>query len=325
MTDDGSSWAYEHSASFNTLKGIKERISGNFTSAQYLETLDLLIMSALTPIIHSTTLADSFVCQMLGWQESNRKRKVSMLDRAEFTQIALAWLLLPSNVDKANAFPRMRIERGALLEFLSTLHSWFDSYLNACDGLQADAEGNLLPIEEQIAYQREVETSLGAAFSLRPNILASRHWFEHAVSFKRAILEKYVRLCITTAQRHYVEVFKKKIRLDDLVQAYLMAAIRGIDKCDARQGVLTTHVNYWLLTEKGKFVAHMKENDLFVPENEGLLGNETYTPAHDGEQPQVIEEVRALARILDPEGYGRAYLGISESSFYLEQAQELML
>ena len=36
------------------------------------------------------------------------------------------------------------------------------------------------------------------------------------------------------------------------------------------------------------------------------------------EHNELVEHVRCIARLIDPEGYGRAYLGILESADYLE-------
>ena len=41
---------YEHSTSFHILKNIKEELTNNYTSLQYLQTLDFFLWKALEPI-----------------------------------------------------------------------------------------------------------------------------------------------------------------------------------------------------------------------------------------------------------------------------------
>lgn len=317
MSDTPS--AYEHSSTFASLKGLTETLQGNHTSAQYLETLDTLIDNALRPIIQSTSLFEGFVGQLIGWQEANRKRKVSFLDRHEFTSLACAWMLIPSKIDKSFQARRLRIERGALLEFLNTFLESSERYMLACSARLTDPAGRILPLDEQLAYRRAVEEAYGSPVLMRPYLMEANYWWRRAQEFKNLILEKYVRLCLVAAQTDYRHTFKCKVKLDDIIQSYLLAAIRAIDKCDARQGVLTTHIRNWFLTARAGLVSAMRE--------------ELAEIADDGEHPEElhgsvdpvdldvaarIESVRFVARLADPEGYGRAYLGISESLTYIE-------
>lgn len=313
---------YEHSATFASLKGIKETLEGNYTSAQYLETLDKLIDNALRPIIQSTSLFEGFVGQLLGWQEDNRKRKVSFLDRQEFTQLACAWFLIPSKVDKSFNCQRLRIERAALLEFLVTVLEEMDPYLKACDARMVDAQGKPVPIEEQLAYRQRIEQSYNSPVTLRPYILQARHWTALAIAFKQQIVEKYVRLSLMQAQRDYVHVFSKKIRLSDVIQSYNLAVIRAIDKCDARQGVLTTYIRNWFLTARASLLESLPAEPTVSSDSiEDASSDQSFDPP-DLEADQRIEHVRAIARLVDPEGYGRAYLGIVESFSYIKEQLE---
>lgn len=314
MTQEG----YEHSVTFALLKGYEETLEGNHTSAQYLETLDKMIDNALQPLIQSTSLFEGFVCQILGWQEANRKRKVSFLDRHEFLQLACAWLLLPTKVEKSLQSRRLRIERGALLEFLHTVIEASHNYLRACDATLTDDYGNLLPLEVQIAFRKEIEDAYNSPVTLRPYLLQSVYWTRQATRFKEMLLEKYIRFCLVNAQKDYVQVFETKVNLDDLIQGYMLAAMRAIDKCDARQGVLTPYIRTWFLTARASFL-----EELPTASRDNLEETETDDPDRvteptDLEEKQDIEYVRQVARLADPEGYGRAYLGIVESRTFIE-------
>lgn len=310
---------YEHSATFASLKGLRETLEGNHTSAQYLETLDNLIDNALQPIIQSTSLFEGFLCQLLGWQEANRKRKVSFLDRHEFTNLACAWLLIPSRIERSFQSRRLRIERGALLEFLNCFNEAVAPYLLACDANLTDSKGRLLPTDAQIAYRREVEAAYNSPVTLRPYILQAAHWTKVALHFKGLIIEKYIRLSLVNAQRDYTTVFEMKVKLDDVIQNYNLAAIRAVDKCDARQGVLTTYIRNWFLTARADILDGIPQDNATASldeTNDHSLEKSTDPP--DMETEQNIEHVRTIARLVDPEGYGRAFLGIVESATFIE-------
>lgn len=314
---EGSS-PYEHSSTFASLKGLNETLKGNHTSAQYLETLDTLIDNALRPIIQSTALFEGFVCQLIGWQEANRKRKVSFLDRHEFTALACAWLLIPSKIDKSFQARRLRIERGALLEFLNTFLESSEHYLQACSARLTGPNGQVLPLDEQLSYRRSVEEAYGSPVLMRPYLMEAHYWWNRAQEFKNLILEKYVRLCLMSAQNDYRHTFKCKVKLDDIIQSYLLAAIRAIDKCDARQGVLTTHIRNWFLTARASLAASMRDELSEVADDEQLADMQGSVDPVDLDIASRIEGVRFIARLADPTGAGRAYLGISESLTYIE-------
>lgn len=328
MTDPSSNGPsnYEHSETFASLKGLKETLSGNYTSAQYLETLDSLIYKALEPIIQSTSLFEGFVGQLMGWQESNRKRKVSFLDRHEFTQVALAWFLLPTKIERSLQAKQMRIERAALLEFLNTFLEQSQPYLLACDANLRGPDGKVLPLEEQLALRATYEEAFQSPVNLRPYILQTAYWTGLAISLKQQIVEKYVRYALIHAQRDYTQVFDTKLKLNDLIQTYVLAIMRAIDKCDARQGVLTPYIKHWFRTARAAHLEELEEaNKTSSAEQDEDHDMDRKTDPHDFEAEQEIEQVRAVARLVDPEGYGRAYLGLSESATYITEQLERTL
>ena len=312
---------YEHSEAFASLKRLQETLSTNLVSAHYLQALDKMLHNGIAPVVRNTGCFEGFLTGLIGWQEANRKRKVSFLDRNEFIQIAIAWLLIPTREGKAQQVVRLKLDRAANFEFLESFLESTQDYVLACSGL-LNRNGQLLPYEHQRAYIAHVEKAFGSSGNLLPHIHEARYWLEFAVKFKTTILEKYVRLVLKTAQSDYQHYFKCAVNLDDLVQSYLLAAQRAIDKCDANQGVLTPYVQLWLKTAKAQKVAERKNDSNTYSIDDSSPGVEAPSEAMEAseciEHNELVEHVRCIARLIDPEGYGRAYLGILESADYLE-------
>ena len=165
-----------------------------------------------------------------------------------------------------------------------------------------------------------LEESFKARSPLLATFLESLFWLDKALSFKQLILEKYVRLCLTTAQRDYVNFFNHEIDLDDIVQVYLVVASRAIDKADSRQGALTSHVQSYFKT--GRVRARQQNLQKLARKSIETINWEAQVnddwSASTSQQERTIEEkehqilVRQLAKIADPTGAARAYLGIEE-------------
>lgn len=318
-----SSRGYEHSQAFASLKRLKETLSTNLTSAHYLQALDTMLLNGLVPIVRNTNCFEGFVTQLIGWQEANRKRKVSFLERDEFMQIALAWTLIDTREGKAHQVSKLKLDRAAVFEFLRSFVEATVDYVQACSGLLT-VNGIVLPLGDQQAYIARVEEAFESLGPLLPHVHEARRWVKYAEQFKELIVEKYVRLCLQTAQADYANYFETEANLDDMVQNYLLAASRAIDKCDPNQGVLTSYVQFWLKTARAQQLGVRKQeaatsssDDEAYVEPEGSFSPELSSSL---EQDQLIEEVRQIARLVDPEGYGRAYLGILESTEFLESS-----
>lgn len=302
--------SYQHSAAFARLKSQKETIGVNLTSGQYLTILDTMLQRAIEPIVLTTNAFDAFVARLMGWQETHTKRKVSLLDKAEFSIIAVSWLLLPTREAKAANVHRLKLDRASLFEFINNFQESLTPYAEACSA-NLYHNGKPASLSECLSYKHQVESALGSDSSLIAAISGSKYWSKEASAFKSKILEKYIRLCLTAAKADYLNIFDTRVPLCDLVQQYILAASRAIDKCDAKQGVLTTHIRYWFFTARSSMMKsseHVSDSELSED-----TASEELPLSSALESQQANENLRLLASLLDPIGYGRAYLGISEA------------
>jgi hypothetical protein len=239
---------YKHSELFAKLKSIEESIPDNLTSYQYLSVLDELIFNGLYPLIEGTKFFENFLAQILGWQTINSKRKVVGVGRQAFSSYLTLFFLLENPKQRLKLIKKMKIDRSVLFEAMRRWSSIAEEIHHI-----SDTEIITKDVLVQIADLSE-RASMRDSHHVMAIYNQVHYWHEQATSFKSQILEKYTRLCLTTAQRDYVQM-NCQGDLDDIIQIYFMSAGKAIDKCDTDKGVLTTHIQNWLLSAKNVVIA----------------------------------------------------------------------
>ncbi len=297
---------YKHSITFGKLKATKEQIDSNKTSAQYLKVIDAFLKNAVLLIIQNSHYFDDYLVRLLGWQEAHPKRKVSFVSKQEFAAAVINYLIQPTKELKYKKFDDLRLERGVVLELCRSFIDGLADYDKACNHqLYGD-------LARELAFKNATEKAYQSSTSLMPTLQMVRHWYQLAIDYKNMVLEKYTRLCLNQAQKDYVSFFNVSIPLDDIVQAYLMVASRALDKCDYRQGVLTTHIQTWLYTARTSLLEDIGSNKTVnVSMIDGVEGQHDDVEDYLDRSSQVLK-IRKLAKLVDPTGIARLFLGIEE-------------
>lgn len=320
-------YAYQHSKTFAKLKSIKETISTNLSSYQYLSVLDALLIKSLHPIVDSTTFVDNFLAKVLAWQYQNPRRKASSIPRSDLASYITFFLIAGSTEHKIRHLQKMKLDRGILSEIVKVWLEAAEPYYQMANSPDELVDDETRPLREHAIEQ---QASLKPDHSLYGAYLQTRYWWEQYHSFRNMILEKYTRLCLVQAQRDYDTDFGRRVDIDDVIQLYLFNAARAIDKCDTDKGVLTTNVKNWLKHAKGQvMMSHLANTAYSLPKNsktvrqnleaantvsledldveaEGLLTDE------NSAKVEKLDQVRKIAKLFDPVGYGRLALGIQE-------------
>jgi hypothetical protein len=313
---------YQSSRTFASLKVLKERFQGHLTTSQYLQIYDECINNAIIPIIVNTRMFDTFLGGLLGWQEKNFRRKISFLPRKEIPALIITFLLSQTAEARIAAYKALFLDRGARTEFIRIFLSQTEEYRRACDCQLLSPVKGMSQISYCLYVRQSVEESLCSSRSLVSTCREAELWLNHAQEFKGLIVEKYVRLCLSTAQKDYVHYFNCKVNLDDQIQTYLIAASRAIDKCDYKQGALTSHVQKWLLSARSLMSKnrgrHVDEVELEqLPDNTEVMedarngvGTSEYELSTISKENQNL--ISVLAKLADPIGAARAFLNIPE-------------
>jgi hypothetical protein len=266
---------------------------------------------------------DIFLAQILGWQTQNPKRKTSGAGRHSFSANATLFFLLDDPKQRLKVLRSMRLDRAIVFE---TIRRWL--------AIVAEYEeiSNEIATPELITRLHHLtdKASLRSSFSMHATYSQVKFYYEEASKFKTMILEKYTRLCLNTAQRDYVQL-GHQVDLEDIIQVYLLTASKAIDKCDTDRGVLTTHIQNWLLSAKNVVMAtHMQNavraisaghqqstvNSIMESVSIDDVPDMPVEESDAQEKEDVIDSVRLIARTFDPSGVGRILMGIQEVLSY---------
>lgn len=295
-----------HSTSFQHLKGVRERLRLNYSSAQYAEVMDVLLMRAIEPMARQTRVLDQLLPGVAAWASHNPSRKISsVLDKHELLHLLCLYPLAPAR-SKARMLTNMRLERSILAYAL-------DLFLGACDSLPGHWP-DMHPPELAVAVgwrlsgddQRDC-TSLWALWS------EVRYWYDLYLDFRGQVAEKFTRLALMRARE--TAMILDHPSLDDVIQQYLMAIQRALDKFDPALGSLASYIGQWFLDARTTCRRDLGAPTVSLDQlmDDGLeLGGVSADVMTTIITKQEIERVRQIARVVDPIGFGRLALELDE-------------
>lgn len=219
--------------------------TSNLTGGQIQEALDFLIYKGLEPIIRYSQVFDIQVTHLLSVAATNKKRKISALDREEFITRLCNALITSDSDRKLELLSKAKIERGFvysfLVNFLKETEGYIDlytSYLTCPDTHDRQVlDMRLKAIERTVGFTRD---------HLFPTINICKNYVDLAYAFRNSIVEQYLK----HGYKQTHAFCKQKTGNYDFKDVYqsLMAAItKAIDKYDSSLGALTSYINYWIL------------------------------------------------------------------------------
>lgn len=298
---------YTHSETFASLKTHKETITDNLSSHQYLQTLDMLIWNALTPIVYECpTLIHGIFTKYCARQTRKPNTKMTS-DLKEKLPITLFNALHETNAERAlEQYKKLYFNRGLLFGVLTLFLSRGREYVKLNSAF-LDSQDPVLT-----SKLRSLEIELGARSSsgLYAAVQQADFWDKKARAWRGMIIEKYTRTALMAAKRTYVD-YAHKMKLDDVVQIHLMMVGKAIDRCDARLGVLTTFVNPWLKGARSQVDEETKEQDLeSLDDLQERTDMEIVTDFDTSGED--LEHLAYRSRSIDPVGLVRTLLGIPQ-------------
>lgn len=291
---------YQHSEVFASLKKVED-YGSNLTSYQWLHVLDYFLEAAIDPIATCAPhFMDSYFAKAVAWQFSKPTMKYTRGPKADLP-ILLFKSLLANGAEKRVHQKEMHLNRGILFGVIQIFQKIVNSYVRAHDPVVATPR--------MIAEARALATSLGGTH-LYPATRQVEFWYSRALQFKALIVGKFTRLALMQAQRTYKEVgFVED--LDDIIQVYLIYVNKAIERCDSRQGVLTTYIQTWFYSARFEILQQVKAKNAGVEVDESLPdegSDSNFVDTLEAEQELAIN-----AKAADPEGYVRVMLAIPEA------------
>ncbi|QBQ74620.1 RNA polymerase [Burkholderia phage BcepSauron] len=303
--------SYEHSASFSKLKNITERISKNLTTLEYLHTLDMFLWKALAPIhAECPSLFQNYVAKIVARQTRKASRRFTSDDRTKLP-IHLFNMVTTKDPKKAHEHARaMHLNRGLMFGFIALFFRRVEQYEHLHTALDLDPI-----VRNSKIYEIERSIGLRPGAALFTAVQEARFWYTKARNFKNMILEKYTRLALMHAKTTYKD-FNHHVRLDDVIQIYMIVVSRAIDRCDARQGVLTTFITNWFKSARSEVAEMAKDQGdqsyEALVEEMGDASSEILGSTDGGLGDDMHDHIAYVAKQIDKQGYVRAALHIPE-------------
>lgn len=294
---------YTHSETFANLKNIKEEVDSALTTAQWLQTLDYFIESAIDPIASANPgLLDNFFAKVVAWQSHKPSIKFSRNEKSTLPHM-LFNALTTSGPTKREHQKAMLLNRGLLLGLISLFLGTLNNYKRLHDPtLKMSRTRRLL-------LMKQAEERVGSPH-LYPAMIQVEYFSSKALWFKELIMQKYTRLALMNAKRTYKAVNYSQ-RLDDIVQVYLIFLSRAIDRCDSRQGVLTTFIQTWFYSARAEVQRSCVESQ--HTSYEEMLENGINSLVTDPDNAyEAVQHVSYVAKQVDPVGVLRFSLKIPE-------------
>ncbi len=322
------------SAVLQTLKSVKERLPDNYTSGQLFEVLDRMLYRSIDPIIEHANYVDRILAIVLSWYSNNQRRKVSPLSKERFNTYVIAFLGARDNDLRKKIYRNLRLERNITFfivqRWLSLLKPWRQLHVQY-------ARGDNSVLHQMASLERTA--LIWNNHNLFTEYQNVAYWHEQAAQFKQQMLEKYMRFIMREAYGYYraQQINNPHLRfdLDEIAQNFILAAYKAIDKCDERQGTLTTYIQNWLKNAKVSThfrheygiaynIPHSKRQRIAKKQDHSsniyvsIDSEEAQEIASEHDLEQEMERndqinfVRMLAKIADPIGIGRIVLGIGE-------------
>jgi hypothetical protein len=219
--------------------------TSNLTGGQIQEALDFLIYKGLEPIIRHSQVFDIQVAHLLGVAATNKKRKISALEREVFI-VCLCNVLTTTDLDrKIDLLSKAKIERSFvysfLVNFLSETEDYTDLYTKYLT-CSKHMERTTLDLKLQ-AIERTVGFTRDHLFS---TLNICRHYVELAYTFRNNIVEQYLKHGYKQAHA-FCKQKTGNFDFKDVYQSLMAAITKAIDKYDSSKGALTSYINYWIL------------------------------------------------------------------------------
>lgn len=220
-------------------------LTDNLTGGQIQEVLDTLISEAVSPIIRGSDAFDLQVVHLLSATSRNRKRKLSSLPRELSIDTMCQFLVSEDREEKVRLIKAMRLERGFVYNFVV-------KFLSEANGYTALYQDWIATKSKRVRKTKRtrlaaMERSVGCSKDDLYQVMSTaKDYLDLAYRFRNTIVLNYLRHAHKQAKA-FVNSKGPNFDFKDVIQNFLAAVTRAVDKYDASKGALTSYINWWLL------------------------------------------------------------------------------
>lgn len=225
----------------------------NLTGEQIQKVLDMPLYKALYPIILNTTAFDSQVSYLLAVASSNKKRKLSSIDREVLIENLCSYLVLTDREQKFECIKTCRLGR-------SFVHSFIQNFLASNEEfLTQYREFTCSPSTEKKVHVNDLAYILGECSDrtkLYNTVVDAKEYLNLFYSYRAEVVEQYLKFATSQAKLHMNSNSGINIDFHDLRQNIYKAIIVALDKYDYSRGALTSYIGWWVLNAKKSVTDH---------------------------------------------------------------------
>ena len=279
-----------------------------YSSEQYFNTLDQLLLAAISPLITETNTVKDYIVSIMRYQKQYKRRKISLTyDWKEINCFLAKFLESPT----INNFNNIKLDRGYIIfilqDFLSKTKGYHENYLLTFN--QENGYNKLTSIESNILKNKRND--------LLFIINHVKFHLEEVYKFKGFILDKFQNYLYSNATKE-VNNSPLDIDSDDLIQLYYLALDKAINHFYSGKGAFKTYLDLWMKKASNSSTIYngsaynvpsgVNENHLYV--NIDSLNINELTENHQDDslyQKQLVDSklvlIKDLANVIDPKGY----------------------
>ncbi len=221
-------------------------MSKNLTGDNIQSVLDNLLYRALEPFVFRCSIFDTQLVYILSRITQNKKRKLCSLDREQAMSNICKALVTQDLSYKLGCLSSVKIER-------NLTHRFIHKFLTEATKYKENYQCYLSTKDSKEKKRLEQKLKTFASFigcddfHQIPVILGQAEDFLYLYyKYRNSVVGHYVRMAYKFS-KSYRESKTNYLDSKDVVQNFLYAIAKAIDKYDSSKGALTSYVNYWIL------------------------------------------------------------------------------
>lgn len=212
----------------------------NMTGEQIQQIMDMFLYKALEPLILFTNVFDPQIEYLLVLIATNRKRKLSSLDRGVVVEKLAAYLSVSDRRQKFDFIREARLERYFIHRFINQFLTDNMDYVEKYKNFLTD------PSREQQVELDTIATTVGrcSRADLYKTLKITSAYLKRFYSYRNTVIGHYIKNSNKLAKAHVTNSHSNS-SYKDLVQSILKSIITALDKYDSRKGALTSYIQTW--------------------------------------------------------------------------------
>lgn len=320
----------------------------NMTGEQVQQIMDMLLYKSLEPLILFTSVFDAQIEYLLFLIATNRKRKLSSLEREVVVEKLAAYLSVSDRRQKFEFIRTARLERFFIHRFIK--HFVEANY----DFTKQYKEFLTNPTRERQVELDRVAAMVGrcSRSDLYKTLILADVYLVEFYKYRNIVIGQYIKNSNKQAKAHVTQSHSNS-SYRDLVQSIIKSIITALDKYDSAKGALSSYIATWAKNATTTTKEHEYGIAYTVPQTQrrklfdgtstevnfgvslDALHNEddedgsmalhaVLAPAtaldHDLEKEESMKIVQKLAKKVDPLGIARLSMDIGEHFDHNERA-----